>query len=86
VNPFPAFFRRIPGRVSETYLKPADSAASTGSTIACALSAESTNKTQALHLLFLGRSPSWFSALKSGLQNGLLLASVFEDCQRKGAV
>jgi hypothetical protein len=38
------------GRASETYLKPADSAASLGSTIACALSAKSTNTDKSLHL------------------------------------
>src|SRR5215475_5855561 len=51
VNAFPAFLRRMPGRASETYLRPADSAASLGSTIACTPSAESANKTEALHLL-----------------------------------
>jgi hypothetical protein len=50
VNAFPAFLRRMPGRASETYLRPADSAASLGSIITCALSAESTNKTEVLHL------------------------------------
>src|SRR5260370_41141430 len=48
--PFPAFSRCMPGRASETYLRPADSAASLGSTIACALSAKSTNTDKALHL------------------------------------
>src|SRR5215475_9557177 len=43
VNPLPVFFRRMPGRVSETYLRPADSAASFRSTIACALPDESTS-------------------------------------------
>jgi hypothetical protein len=47
---FPAFFRCMPGRASETYLRPADSAASLGSAIACALSAKSTNTDKALHL------------------------------------
>src|SRR5580700_244859 len=46
-NPFPAFFRRMPGRVSDPYLRPADSAASLGSTI-CALSAKSTSLRGAL--------------------------------------
>ena len=50
VNPFPAFSRRMPGRASETYLRPADSAAPLGSTIACALSAGSTTKKRTLHL------------------------------------
>ena len=50
VNPFPAFLRWRPGRASETYLRPADSAASFGSTIASALSAQSTNKTESLRL------------------------------------
>src|SRR5580693_5731980 len=49
-NALPAFLRRRPGRASETYLRPADSAASLGSTIACALFAVSINKPEALHL------------------------------------
>jgi hypothetical protein len=43
------FFRRMPGRASETYLRPADSAASFGSTIACTLSADSTSKRKPLY-------------------------------------
>ena len=38
---FPDFLRRIPGRASETYLRPADSAASFGSTIVCTSAADS---------------------------------------------
>jgi hypothetical protein len=35
------FLRRMPGLVSETYLRPADSAASFGSTIVCTSAADS---------------------------------------------
>jgi hypothetical protein len=41
VKPFPERLRRMPGRPSETYLKPADSAASFGSTIVCTSAGES---------------------------------------------
>ena len=53
VKPFPDFLRRIPGLVSETYLRPADSAASFGSTIVCTSAADSnkalTSPEQELH-------------------------------------